>query len=295
MKKLRTLNITNTIIKLAFFIAFPAAWATGFSGVKYLCERIHSGKPIEMTAFLIAFLALAGFTIVFGRFFCGRACAFGTYGDILHELGLFIAKKLHKKLPGITEGTASVLRYLKYIVLTAVCLLCILGHGSEVSGASPWTAFSNLRYGQIKTDSELDVIALALFAACSLCMIFVERFFCRFLCPFGAVFSLLPVMPWALVSRSKPDCLKGCKACRNICPASLDIPYRGKRSDLAEPLTGSESDYAIKMGECIQCGKCAHLCPRSNAGSPVLRTGSKGIIIDIVKALALAVILYLVI
>lgn len=291
MKKLRSINIANTIIKLFFFFAFPAAWATGFSGIKYLCEQIHSGKPIEMKAFLTAFIALAVFTMVFGRFFCGRACAFGTYGDILHEAAKLIARRTHRKLPQISTKTASVMRYFKYAVLLAVCLMCILGYGSAVSGGSPWTAFSHIRTGSIETGTALDIIGLVLFLLCSVGMIFIERFFCRFLCPFGAVFSLLPVIPWSTVSRSRNQCLKGCKACSQICPASLNLPYRegdGQWSD-------EEREYAIYMGECFQCGKCAHICPKTNAGSSLLRSGKAGIILDICKAALLAVILYKVI
>ena len=43
-----------------------------------LIEQIRAGKPIEQNAFLVMMIALCGFTILFGRFFCGYACAFGT-------------------------------------------------------------------------------------------------------------------------------------------------------------------------------------------------------------------------
>ncbi len=274
-----------------FFFAFPAAWATGFSGVKYLCEQIHSGKPIEMNAFLAAFIALALFTIIFGRFFCGRACAFGTYGEILHETAKLIAKKTHRKLPSISDSTVGVLRCFKYVILVVVCVLCVIGYGSAVSAGSPWTAFSHIRTGSFSMESVLDIVGLSLFVLCSAGTIFVERFFCRFLCPFGAVFSLLPVLPLSIVSRDKSRCIRGCKACKNICPAGLDLPY--SHIDDGVMLTENEREYAIRMGECFQCGKCVHLCPADNAGSWLLREGSSGILIDIFKAVLLAALLYI--
>ncbi len=290
MKKLRSVNIANTIIRLFFFFAFPAAWATGFSGVKYLCEQIHSGKPIEMKAFLAAFIALAVFTIVFGRFFCGRACAFGTYGEILHETAKLIAKKTRCKLPTISDRATVVLRYLKYAVLIVICVMCVLGYGSAVSAGSPWTAFSHIRTGSVSLETVQDVVGLVLFVLCSVGMLFTERFFCRFLCPFGAVFSLLPVLPLSIVSRDRSRCIRGCKACKNICPARLDLPYR--HIDDGTDLTESEREYAIRMGECFQCGKCAHLCPVGNAGGRLLMGGRAGILADTVKAVLLAVVLY---
>lgn len=300
MKKLKPIRITNIIIKLFFFLVFPSAWATGFAGVKYLCEQIHSGKPIEMKAFLITFIALAGFTIVFGRFFCGRACAFGTYGDVLYGFGDLIRRKTRGKSgqkPGGKSGTvkenaaAGALRYVKYIVLVAVCLLCITGYSGVVSGASPWTAFSHIRAGKFGMADTLSIVGMVLFVLLSIGMMVTERFFCRFLCPFGAVFSLLPMMPWSIVSRDRTACIRGCKACANACPARLQLPYRkaGEPDDLPE----EAKDYAMQMGECFQCGRCAHVCPKANAGSFMLRSGTKGIVIDVCKAALLAAVLYL--
>ena len=311
MKKLRKINIINTVIKLFFFFMLPAAWATGFAGIKYLCTQIHSGRPIELTSFLAAFAALALFTIVFGRFFCGRACAFGTYGDILHEAAKLIAAKLHIQMPGIPARTGAVLRYAKYGVLVSVLGLCILGYGSEVSGASPWTAFSHIRVGEFSFSSIPEIAGLVLFVMCSVGMMFAERFFCRFLCPFGAVFSLLPILPFSVLSRDRNKCLSGCSACARICPACLSLPHSRQlsiRDETCGPDEGvngvrfSVKEYrseerrnAIIMGECFQCGKCVHLCPKRNACSFVLRSGTAGIAADIVKAGILAAILYKVI
>ena len=127
-KKIRQLHMLVTVlIRAVYFFAFPAAWSTGFSGVKYLFTQIHSGKPIELTAFLKVLIALVLYTVVFGRFFCGKACAFGTYGDVLYEISSRIAEKLKRKPPRLPEHAGDVLRFLKYAVLLAVCLLCVFG------------------------------------------------------------------------------------------------------------------------------------------------------------------------
>ena len=182
------------------------------------------------------------------------------------------------------------MRYAKYAVLLTVCIMCVTGRASIVSAASPWTAFSHIRNGQLDIADTLGITGLALFALISGCMLIIERFFCRFLCPFGAVFSLLPVLPVSTVSRSKDSCAKMCKACKTICPANLDIPYR--EDGHAGALTEDEKDYAAYMGECFQCGKCTHICPKANAGHLTLKPGKPGIILDILKAALLAALLY---
>ena len=84
-------------IQLLFFLFLPSAFTTAFSGIKSLMTQIGAGNPIALSSFLTVLLALCAYTIVFGRFFCGYACAFGTLGDAVHALYLFLCKKCRKK------------------------------------------------------------------------------------------------------------------------------------------------------------------------------------------------------
>ena len=74
-----------------------------------------------------------------------------------------------------------------------------------------------------------------------------ERFFCQFLCPMGAVFALMPILPGALFKRNRKKCPPKCGLCKKRCPAHLDI----------------DGDTAMS-GECLCCHACAATCPRKN-------------------------------
>ena len=291
-KQIRSWSRAVSIVtRAAFFFAFPAAWSTGFSGVKYVLGQIGAGQPLEMTAFLKVFCALALFTIIFGRFFCGRACAFGTYGDVLYALVSAATKKCGRKPPHISKKLTYLLRFVKYLVLIAVCLLCFFGLGAQLAAGSPWTAFSQIISRKIHAEGVLGITSLVLFVLCTAGMCLEKRFFCRFLCPFGAVFSILPVMPFSAVSRRKSACIRGCRACKNACPAGLDLAYTDEKNvSPEEQLTQSEHSFAAHMGECIQCGKCTYACPKDNAGSITMPGGLCGIIFDIVKSIALFIL-----
>lgn len=63
-------RLTRQIIQIIFFLWMPALYTSAFSGVRYVIEQIRAGKPIEQNAFLVMMIALCGFTILFGRFFC---------------------------------------------------------------------------------------------------------------------------------------------------------------------------------------------------------------------------------
>ena len=78
-------------------------------------------------------------------------------------------------------------------------------------------------------------------------MALVERFFCQFLCPLGAIFSLLPVLPISQFNRDRTHCAKRCNRCQDRCPVRI----HPDRNDL-------------KAGECIACGRCADGCPMAN-------------------------------
>ena len=85
-------------IQVVFFICFPSAFTTAFSAIKSIFTQIGSQAPIAWSSFLTVCLALCAFTIVFGRFFCGYACAFGSLGDALYEtFSWFWIKVLHRK------------------------------------------------------------------------------------------------------------------------------------------------------------------------------------------------------
>ena len=234
-------------VQIGFLIAFPAAWNAGFNGAKHVFTQIGLDAPVELGGFLSLFCALALFTCVFGRFFCGYACAFGTLGDLVFALAAPLRRVLKLEGKGahrLPTGVQHALQFLKYVVLAGVFALCLLGIWPSISGLSPWVAFAGI------TARSLEGIAAGAFAALALVMAgmaLVERFFCQFLCPFGAIFSLLPVLPVSFLNRDRTRCAKRCNRCQDGCPVRIHPDRHSPRS-----------------GECIACGRCADSCPMAN-------------------------------
>lgn len=234
-------------IQFIYFLFLPSAFTAAFSGVKSIFTRIGIGKQIEWTSFLSTLVVLCVFTIVFGRFFCGFACSFGTLGDAVHAIYLHVCKKRKKKPISINENITLALTNLKYIVLTAIVLLCYMGVYNRLQGYSPWDVFSMLHAGNFRLGKYTIGIILLIFILIG--MAIQERFFCRFLCPLGAVFSLLPVLPWFSLCRDRENCIRGCSACTKRCPSQIELPETGKME---------------VCGECFQCQKCIDTCPKGN-------------------------------
>ena len=231
-------------VQILFFIAAPGAFSAAFNGVKYIAGQIGGLKVIEPTSFLLLLAGLCAFTVLFGRFFCGYACAFGTLGDALYLLFTPLRSWYVSHFPTGKAHSAfrAVLRFVKVVVLGGIFVLCF--QGSYDSFWSPWTAFAGFTGGTLEGISAVAFFVLAAIAAG---MSLVERFFCRFLCPLGALFSLLPVLPISQLKRNPQRCSSCCQICRSACPVDMR-PERG----------GPE------MGECIACGRCAAACPIDN-------------------------------
>lgn len=255
-KKKMTLKQRNKIhaylraaIQLLFFIVFPSAFTAAFAGVKYLFTKMGMGDAMEWTSFTVILAALLAYTAVFGRFFCGYACAFGSLGDAVRGVYVAACKKFRKKPVKFRESWEKPMVWLKYVILSVIVLLCFAEKYGSTAGTSPWDVFSMLRAGNPHLGGYGigAVLLLLILAGMAVC----ERFFCRFLCPMGAVFSLLPALPAFSMRRDTGKCIKGCQACHKSCPVDCTLP---------------EHDSWEVNGECIQCGKCAGHCPKENAG-----------------------------
>lgn len=254
-RRLRVHRGVRYAVQIAFFVAFPAVFSASFNGVKYAFTQIGLMQPVELSSFVVLLLGVLAFTVVFGRFFCGYACAFGTLGDVLYALLAPVRKKLKLDASKMPVKARRVLQSMKYLVLVVVCALCFTGVWSRVSGLSPWTAFAGIVGGNIEG---IAIGAFVALGAVCIGMMLVERFFCQFLCPLGAVFSLMPVLPLSAFRRDADCCLKGCNLCKRTCPVAI-----------------SPDPDAVVAGECISCGRCADGCPIGNIAQIRIANGNE--------------------
>lgn len=230
-------------IQVFFLIKMPSAFTAAFSGVKYVFTQLGMGEPLALSSFFAILLVLLAYTIVFGRFFCGYACFFGTFNDWVHEAYLLLCKRLKYKPQQIGEKQGRLFSAIKYVVLALICLLCFLGVWENTRGMSPWEVFSMISAGRF--DLSGYGFGIAFLAAIFFGVAFTDRFFCRFLCPMGAVFSLMPVLPFFSLHRVKKDCVKGCKACTKLCPSNIELP---------------DIKSIGVSGDCFQCQRCIGGC-----------------------------------
>ncbi len=247
-KKTNWTNIIRRAIQIASLILMPGLFISVFLSVKSVYIALISGV-FSFAAFmpqLLIILAVIPVTIIMGRIFCGFVCSFGALGDFVW----FISNKLHVKKIKVSEQADKVLKLVKYALLVfLVMFVWTLGAITINADWNPWNIFG--MYTSLSAWSSMTGLLtiggllLAMIVAVSF---FIERFFCRYLCPLGAVFGI--VSKFRLLKIKKPtDACKSCKVCTNNCAMGIDM-YKHD---------------VIKSGECIDCFQCIAPCPRQNA------------------------------
>lgn len=262
-------------IQLLYFLFLPSAFTAAFAGVKYIFTQLGAGERVELTAFVAALAGLCVFTIVFGRFFCGFACAFGSLGDGVHAAYLWTCRKMKKKPVHFGPKLNAWFSIIKYVILVLIAFLCFLGVYSDLRGTSPWDVFSMLHAGNFRLGGYITGIVLLVLILIGMCV--QERFFCRFLCPMGAVFSMLPVLPFFALHREREKCMKGCSGCTRNCPSDVELPPDGSLET---------------SGDCFQCQKCIDTCPRGNIRCGIQKLQGNKIWFTVLRA-GLLFVLYL--
>ena len=263
-KTLRRRSCLRAGLQILFFLLTPSLFTGAFSGVKYIFTQIGLSQPLEPVSFVKTLIALCLLTMVFGRFFCGYVCTFGALGDGVQFVSKKIQKKLKKKLPVLPAAAKKWLSKLRFVILTAIVILCTMGLYGSLGGYSPWDVFSMATSLKFRLSGY--AVGCVLLALILLGMAREPRFFCRFLCPMGAVFRLLPIFPWAILRRDRSQCGKSCSACTKNCPVEVSLGDGGNAAD------------------CIRCEQCRGICPRGN-----ISTGKKWMdkhveVVSIVKA-----------
>ena len=181
---------------------------------------------------LLAFTFISA--LFLGRIYCGSLCPFAIIQEILFYL------KPHK--PPIAEhatpGIDQKIRLTKYALLFAITGLCLITGNAAAANIEPFvTLFAG--HGS--------KLALSLLMLMLIMSVFNFRFWCKYLCPVGALTSLAAV--FSLNKIYPTEKCTACGACSKICPTqAISTDQHGMPS--------------VDPAECISCAKCLRGCPR---------------------------------
>lgn len=208
---------------------------------------------------------------VWGRgLFCGWLCPFGSLSELLYKVGRAIGlKRFQFALPMKWHNRLKWVKYAVFFGLLAVSMFS-MGLAEKLAEVEPFK--TTFLVGLFNRSWPYTLFAAGLLGL----SIFMERPFCKYLCPLGAALAMPSTFRWFGLRR-KQEC-DSCKACAVGC-GSLAIDEKGR----------------IDHRECMLCLDCMvlytdeHACPplaqerkrRTKAGLALTPIGKDGYYIPI--------------
>jgi polyferredoxin len=199
--------------------------------------RIHAAGMF----LLIAFMAISW---AFRKSFCSWLCPVGTVSEYLWLLG----RRLFRRSFPLPRPLDVALRSLKYMLLGLFLYAAVSMTVADIR------AFLEGPYGLVDDVKMLNffrflggtgMVSMILLVIAS---IFVQNFWCRYLCPYGALMGLVSAAS-PLRIRRNPELCVDCEKCSRTCPAALPV----------------DRLVSIRSAECSGCMACTAACPAAGA------------------------------
>jgi polyferredoxin len=196
-------------------------------------DKIHPAGLVLFTFFIAS-------GIIFRKIFCSWLCPVGTFSEWLGILG----KKLFKRNFEIPEILAWILTPLKYLLLLFF-LNMIVGmttYSAKMFLDDPYNKISDVK--MLLFFLNISGFALKVIIVLILLSIFFKNFWCRFLCPYGALIGLGSIFRITKVRRNEDTCTN-CEMCTKVCPQRIKVSKK----------------KAVNSPNCTACMACVEACP----------------------------------
>ena len=248
--KIRKLYVLIRLIALLFCLVW-VGWTVGaqltivniFNYIQliYVSNFNYSVIVFDPLIVIISIVTLLSFFILGRGFFCGWLCPFGALQEIINicsqKLGIIqikIRDNIHRKLI-----------YFKYVILFFIIafLFIDLDTALLLTEVEPFKTSITLKFYR-----EWPYVIYAIILL--LCTVFVSRFYCRYICPLGAVLALGGRFRLINILIRRKECGSPCHLCETSCPTQA-----------------IKNDGKIDMNECFYCLDCqeeyydVHRCP----------------------------------
>lgn len=208
-----------------------------FGGVTTLYTFFTTGDFIHQLgqSNYILIISLFVTLVASGAFFCGWICPLGSVQEWVGKIGKRIFGDKYNHVPA---GLDNVLSYLRYLVLALVIIQTARSFTIVFENFDPYYNLFNIWTDKIAITGYLSVLVVL---SASL---YVERPFCRYACPLGAINGLFNYFSFLNIKRNESSCTD-CKACDSVCPVNINV---------------SEVDR-VNDSTCVKCMKCVESCP----------------------------------
>jgi len=227
----------------AFEVSRPAGvegWLP-IEGLMQLKYFLVSGQiPHVHAAGFFLFTSFLGISFVFRKSFCSWICPVGTVSEYLWKLGRSVFGRTFQ-LPRWADIP---LRSLKYLVLGFFAYAVIGMSAASIAEFlnSPYALIVDVR--MLNFFRYLSSTAAWVIFGLVIASIFVQNFWCRYLCPYGGFLGLVCLLSPTRITRNSSTCID-CALCAKACPSALPV----------------DKLLQIRSAECTGCLECVAICP----------------------------------
>ena len=190
---------------------------------------------------LVLFMAFLGIAWGIKKSFCSWICPVGLLSEYLWKAG----RKIFGRNVNIPAWLDWPLRSLKYLIL--IFFAWGIFFGMNVADLKAFLYGDYNRVADIKMlmfFAHISAFSLGVILALALLSVFVKNFWCRYLCPYGALFGFFSMFSPAKITRN-PDTCTDCRLCTEACPANIKVHEKRR----------------VKTDECTACLTCTSVCP----------------------------------
>jgi NAD-dependent dihydropyrimidine dehydrogenase PreA subunit len=173
--------------------------------------------------------------------FCSWLCPVGTLSEMLAALSL----RVFRRRLGLPRFLDVPLRSLKYLLLAFfVHAIFVMLRPDDLAAFldSPYNRVADVK--MLLFFERLSPFALKVLASLAVLSFVIPYFWCRYLCPYGALLGALSLLSPLKVTRHVPSCID-CGLCARACPSRLPVDRLAR----------------IRSDECFGCLSCVAACP----------------------------------
>jgi polyferredoxin len=214
----------------------------GLINLRYFLATRHI--PEIHPAALVLFGAFLATSILLKKAFCSWLCPVGTLSEYFWKLG---RKVFHRNLD-VPRWLDIVLRSLKYLLLAFFLYIVFTMPVDSLVGflMSPFGIVADVK--MLNFFRYLGTIGLAVIMILVMLSVVIQNFWCRFLCPYGALMGIVSALSPVKIRRDAEACID-CGKCNKACPSHLTV----------------DQLVQIRSVECTACMECVAACPAENA------------------------------
>jgi polyferredoxin len=205
-----------------------------------LTGNIHPAHPAGM----FIFLGIVLMSLVIGKSFCSWMCPIGFLSELIGDFGEKIFKRKIKN-PKILDYPLRSLKYLLLAFFTYSIFFLMTQAALKAFLDSPYNLVADVKMYYFFAD--ISQFSLIVIAVLFLLSIVVRNFWCRYLCPYGALLGIISFLSPFKIKRKTDTCID-CNLCAKACPSNIKV----------------DKVKTVWSDECTSCLNCIDVCPIAN-------------------------------